>query len=457
MFANPCRILWVSIALVALPASALDRVEILIADSARAYLESDPYDAEKVPATWIAGVDTFTASVSYRGAYSLQNLLKDPTGPRNWKVKTAKATPYRSLREWNFNLETHLRQKLSLDLFTAAAVPALPARHVVLHVNGKRQGTYIEFPDPDNKPWLAATFGSDSGDLYKAATDIPGSPAYFGELTDLGDHDSGYWRHYQKKTNDEGPDSLDYRRLREFIVWVNRSTDAQFERELPARFDLGRFLRYLVVANFSGHWDGYPNRGKNYWLYWNPADGRWNVLPWDIDATFQSETWCLDNMGPKAGLFFMEWPDRYCPNSKETRSRPLLERVMKVAAWKHMYIGEYQKALRTYLSETAMLKRLDSLDALVKPELTTSERTAFAQARTDMRNFIAVRTDYVSPLLAAYPPYDPTPAGVTRRAAPVVATTEGPWMDVRGRKLSGLDGAPAGVWRRGVEVRAIVR
>lgn len=457
MLANPGQILCLALTLAAIPASALDRVEIRIADSSRAYLESDPYDAEKVPATWIAGTDTFSASVSYRGAYSLQGLLKDPTGPRNWKLKTAKATPYRSLREWNFNLETHLRQKMSLDLYAAADVPAMPARHVVLHVNGKRQGTYIEFPDPDNKPWLAATFGSDSGDLYKGATDIPGQPAFFGELTDLGDHDSGYWGHYQKKTNDAGLDSLNYRRLREFIVWVNRSSDAEFETGLPRRLDLGRFLRYLVVANFTGHWDGYPNRGKNYWLYWNPADGRWNVLPWDVDGTFQSDPWCLNNMGPKAGLFFMEWPEKYCPNSRETRSRPLLERVMKVPAWKRMYIGEYQKALRTYLAEAPMLARLDSLDALVKPDLTTSERTAFAQARTDMRNFIAVRTDHVASLLAAYPAYDPTPAGVTRRAAPVVAPPEGPWMDVRGRKLSGLDGAPAGVWRRGVEVRAIVR
>jgi len=457
MHASPSRILPILIALAAWPASALDHVEIRIADSSLAYLESDPYDADKVPATWIAGADSFAASVSYRGAYSLQNLLKVAGGPRNWKVKTAKATPYRSLREWNFNLETHLRQKLSLDLYAAASVPVLPGRHVVLSVNGKRQGTYVEFPDPDNKPWLAATFGSDSGDLYKAATDIPEHPAYFGELTDLGDQDSGYWGHYQKKTNDNGLDSLDYSRLREFIVWVNRSSDADFEKGLPERFDLNAFLRYLVVTNFTSQWDGYPNRGKNFWLYLNPADGRWSMIPWDIDATFQSTPWCLDNMGPSAGLFFMEWPAKYCPNALETRSRPLLERVMKVPAWKRMYIGEYQKALRTYLSEAPMLARLDSLDALMQPELTTSERTAFAQARADMRTYIAARTDRVAALLAAFPAYDPTPATVSRRAAASPSPSRGPWTDARGRKLSSLDGAPAGVWRRGTETRAIVR
>lgn len=435
---------------------ALDRVEIRISDSARAVLEANPYYADKVPATWIAGGDTTSAAVSYRGAYSLRSQLEVPNGPRNWKVKTAKATPYRSLREWNFNAEPHLRQRLALDLYAAASVPALPSRNVELFVNGKRQGAYLEFPDPDNKPWLARTFGSDSGDLYKAATDIPGSPAYFGELTDLGNADSSYWKHYQKKSNNDGPDSIDYTRLREFIVWVNRSSDLEFEQGLLSRFDLYAFLRYLVVANFSSHWDGYPNRGKNYWLYHDPSDGRWRILPWDVDGSFQSEPWCLDNMGPTSGLFFMEWPRNYCPNSRETRSRPLLERIFKVEAWKRMYIGEYQKALATYLNETAILKRLDSLEALLQPALSSSERTNYSDARTDMRAYIAKRTDHVAGLLAKYPTYEPTPVGVVRR---VVAkqTSHGPWIDVRGRKLTDLDKAPSGIWRRLGETRAIVR
>lgn len=443
------------VSLVVRSTHALDRVEIRISDSARGVLEADPYWSDKVPATWIAGSESTAVAVSYRGAYTLQSQLRIPDGPRNWKVKTPKVSPYRGLREWNFNAETHLRQKLSLDLFSAASVPALPSRNVLLYVNGKRQGTYLEFPDPDNKVWLASTFGSDAGDLYKAATDIPGSLAFFGELTDRGDQDSSYWRHYQKKSNNDGPDSLDYTRLREFIVWVNRSTDLEFEQGLLARFDLHAFLRYLVVANFSSHWDAYPNRGKNFWLYHDPSDGRWRLLPWDVDGTFQSEPWCLDNMGPTSGLFFMEWPVRYCPNARETRSRPLLERVFRVEAWKRMYIGEYQKALGTYLNETAILKRLDSLEGAMQPALSSSERPSFDDARSDMRAYIAERTDHVAALLAKYPTYDPTPLGVTRRGS-VRPVATGPWIDVRGRKSSNLDQAPSGIWRRLGETRAIV-
>jgi len=428
--------------------AALDPVEILISSTDQAYLEADPYDADKVPASWISGPDTIAASVSYRGAYSLRNLMLAPDGRRNWKLKTPKTSPYRGYREWNYNLEPHLRQKLSLDLYAAAGVAATPSRHVTLSVNGARSGTYLEFPDPDNKDWLAKTWGSAAGDLYKAATDLPDHPAFFGELTDLGDSDSAYYRHYQKKTNNDGVDSLDYSNLREFVVWLNRSTDAEFEQGLLARFDLYAFLRYLVVSNYVGHWDGYPNRGKNFWLYRTPSDGIWHLFPWDVDASFQSTLFCLDNMGVSAGLFFMAWPANYCGNVLETRMRPLFERVMAVPAWREMYLGEYQKALGTYLEKTALLKRVDSLEALVKPGLASWETSDFNKSQTDIRNFISKRNAFLGAELAKYPSYDPPPVPVYDKIR-LARPSKGPWLDFRGRPLSvDLSKAPPGVYSR---------
>lgn len=436
--------------------SALNRVEILVDPADIAYLESDPYFADKVPARFLSAGDSFQATASYRGAYSLRTLLLDRHGPRNWKVKTAKETPYRGYREWNFNLEPHLRQKLTLDLMAAAGVPAMPARHVALSVNGVRSGTYLEFPDPDNKAWLEATWGSAAGDLYKAATDIPGNPAFFGELTRLGGNDSDYHRHYQKKTNNSGADSLNYSALRQWIEWIDSSSDAEFERGLPERFEVHAFIRYLVVANFVGHWDGYPNRGKNYWLYRDPSSGKWNIIPWDMDATFGTGKNCLDNMGVSAGLFFMNWPKTYCPNKLETKSRPLFERVMKIEAWRRMYLGEYQKALTTYLEKSSLDRRVDSLENLVKGALVDSETVRFPKAQAEIRDFLNRRSQVVRELLSGYPAYDPTPVGV-RTKPPTLRVPTGPWLDLRGRIVP--DGqmrcAPPGIYWRGTERRIV--
>jgi hypothetical protein len=456
MFSIAPMLRWLLVLGIGHTALGLDRVDLLIEASDKAYLEANPFDAEKVPASWITGGDTIAAAVSYRGAYSLRTLLTDTLGRRNWKVKTPKQHLYNGYREWNFNLEPHLRQKLSLDLFAAARVPAMPARHVSLYVNTQRSGTYLEFPDPDNKNWLAATWGSAAGDLFKAATDIPGSPAFFGETTDLGSHDSDYYAHYQKKTNNDSLDSLDYSRLRRFLMWVNQSSDTEFEQGLAARFDLHAFLRYLVVVNFVGHWDGYPNRGKNYWLYQSPSDSVWHLFPWDVDATFQGTALCLDNMGPTAGLFFMEWPRTYCPNKLETKERPLFERVMKVDAWRRMYLGEYQTALTTYLDKTALVRRIDSLESLVAPDMSAREKTDFVKSQNDIRTYLAKRTEFVSAELSKYPSYAPTPVGVGNRSLRAKPTTQG-WIDLHGRRFptDRLRDAPPGIYRNGTRQRVV--
>jgi len=432
-------------------------VEILIGATERAALEANPYKSAKVPATWIADGDTFLVSASYRGAYSLMNLMAVPNGPRNWKVKTEKIAPYRGYREWNFNQETHIRQKLAKDLYAAANVPIQPSRHVVLYVNGVRSGVYLEFPDPDNKEWLKETWGSAAGDLFKAATDIPGDTAFFGELTDLGNNDSDYFLHYQKKLNKDGADSLDYSRLRRFITWANRSSDAEFESGLAARFDVQTFIRYLVVSNFIGFWDGYPNRGKNYWLYQNPLDSVWSFLPWDVDATFETTASCLNNMGTSAGLFFMTWPRNYCGNTRETQERPLFERIMAVNAWREMYLGEYQKAMKTYLEATALLRHADSLGSLVEEDLEGLEATTFSKSQTDIRNFITSRALFVSNLLSTYPAYGPTTSAIPRTTLPH-QDRSGDWIDLRGRRIPSANthAPPPGIYWRGTEKRVIL-
>jgi len=386
----------------------LERVELLINPSDKAILEANPYFSDKVPATWIADGDTIPVSVSYRGAYSLKNLLTVANGPRNWKVKTSKTMTYRGLREWNFNLENHLREKMALDLYAAAGVISLPARHVEFYVNGIRSGIYLEFPDPDNKEWMTTAWGSSDGDLYKAATDIPGVPAFFGETTYLGDNDTNYYKHYQKKTNNDSIDSLDYSSIREFLTWVNQSTDSEFAQGLEARFDVPTFIRYLVVSNFAGHWDGFPNRGKNFWLYQSSVDSKWHFIPWDVDATFQPITYCLNNMGANAGLFFMNWPANYCPSTPETKARPLFTRMMAIEKWHNMYLGEYQKALSSYLSETVVNQHLDSLEALLLPaELNGEESYDFSYNMDQMRSFLDSRYSNVTTLLEPFPIYDP--------------------------------------------------
>lgn len=454
-FANTIRPALLACVLAA-PTWCLDSVAIVAEPADIATLEANPYGSDKIPASLFADDTTLPASASYRGAYSLLTQLLEPDGPRNWKVKLPKGSAWREYREWNFNVEPHIRHKLARDLFAAASVPTQDSRHVKLSVNRKPGHIFLAFPDPDDKAWIRKHWPGAGGDLYKAATDLPDDTAWFGELTDLGDADSNYWRHYQKKLNNDGADSLDYSRLRRFIVWINRSTDEEFRQGLRERFDLDRFLRYLVVSNFIGHWDGYPNRGKNYWLYQDPADSVWSMIPWDVDASFQTGAACLNNMGTNAGLFFMSWPRNYCGNKKETKERPLFERIFAVEEWKNRYIGEYQKAMTTYLDQATLLARVDSLGALLQGVGQRKEDSLIKVSQSDIRTFIAKRTTTVKALLAAHPAYEGTSAAKTR--ATIRPLVRGDWTDVRGRRIPSdrMRSAPPGIYRRGAEIRVVL-
>lgn len=49
-------------------------------------------------------------------------------------------------------------------------------------------------------------------------------------------------------------------------------------------FDLDGYFRYRAIVEAVHHYD--TGQGKNYFYYDNPRNGRWTVLPWDVDITW---------------------------------------------------------------------------------------------------------------------------------------------------------------------------
>jgi spore coat protein CotH len=361
-------------------------------------LEADPFEAADVTGTFIDGSGTRFegVSINFRGAYRLQNLIRSGNPQRNWKVKFSKERMYRSRREWNLNYEPHLRQKLTYDLMKFAGVRCAEARHVLLLVNGEPHGLYLEYEDPDSKDFLEDRFGDRSGDLYKAATDLPGQTPYFATTEYLGDLDEDYFFHWQKKTNNDLlPD--DYSKLRAFLGALNGTADADMEGFLSANFDVEKFIRFLAVGNFVSHWDGLPQRPKNYWLYNVPAAGRWVFIPWDLDATFEVETYGLNPMGTGASVFYqLDAHQGYQMSRGEGTERPLVRRMLKIPAIRARYVQNYQAALGSYLNESYLLSRIDALESLLEEHASSGDRETLSESSDTMRNFVSERFERVS-------------------------------------------------------------
>ncbi len=388
-----------------IPAS-VPTVRLTVAQSDVALLEAAPFADQDVPGAFqdSEGRSYDALDVHYRGAYALQSLMQSGAAQRNWKLKFAKEQKYRARREWNYTYEPHLRQKLAYDLMHLAGVRLPSARHVVLFVNGVDMGLYLEYEDPDDKSFLKAQFGDASGDVYKAARDIPNQPRYFATLELLGATDQDYFFHYDKKTNNDAGNASDYSQLRAFIEELNTLPDAQFSDWLNAHFDVPKLLSYLVVANFISHWDGYPHRPKNYWLYQIPSAGRWVFLPWDMDGTFQSKKFTLNAMGTSASVFYQfAATEPYGGHPEEGTERPLVRRAMQQPTLRAAYVARYRAALATFLAKDALLMRIDALAALLSPLLSGKQAADFNAATQDMRRFVSEKSANVAAELALEP------------------------------------------------------
>lgn len=160
---------------------------------------------------------------------------------------------------------TRARTCLAYDLFAKAGVPAPRCNLAHVVVNGEDLGTYSNV-EPIKKPMLARNFGDDTGNLYE------------GQLIDLVEQDEPK---FELKTNEQAAERSDLHRL---IAAAGASSP--FPERLAELLDIERFRDFWAMETLTGHWDGYAGNRNNFYLYDNPATGRFEFIPWGTDGAF---------------------------------------------------------------------------------------------------------------------------------------------------------------------------
>ena len=107
------------------------------------------------------------------------------------------------------------------------------------------------------------------------------------------------------------------------ITWLTafgRPADAQFFSETTALMDVSEWLRAAAIETLFGIGDTYITGGTphNAFFYRKPSDGRWNLLPYDMDFTF--------NLGTTSTMFPSSDMNKLMQNSANMR-----------AYWSHVY------------------------------------------------------------------------------------------------------------------------
>ncbi len=238
-------------------------------------------------------------------------------------------------------------------------IPAPRTNYFRLHFNGTYWGLYILVEQP-NKSYLRQWYADDEGTRYKG--DRPGGAAVgTSRLNWLGATPSLYYNSYEAKTPTHQNVWTD---LVNMIDKLNNTPAGTFKAEAERVIDIDQTLWYLALNNLLINSDDYMGAGHNYYMYFNPADGRMNMLPWDLNESFGVH-------GPSTN----PWTYSTLQNATNT-GYPLVQRILGVPEWRELYWAHYRVAMRRWMDWTNVLGPLNDsfqnrirADVLADPNL----------------------------------------------------------------------------------------
>lgn len=287
---------------------------------------------------------------------------------------------------------SQLREALAYSVYRAADVPAPRTAFVELYltVPGKHDRvllglyTFIENVDP---VFLNDRFGNGKGMLLK--------PEGIQNLPYLGPDWEPYQELYRPKAK---ADTKAQKRLIALTRLVNFADDAEFNKRIERYLDVDEFLRYAAACSAMTNIDSFLGFGHNYFLYLNPKDDRFAIVPWDLNNTFGgivmfggvdsivewsvSKPWLGGNRLTERLFAVPKYEKAYRKHLAALASGHCTVEKM------HAEIERMQKAIGPALGREA--------DKQIKPAMGTGGMAAFLGKPADLKDFVKRRAESLS-------------------------------------------------------------
>ena len=297
-----------------------------------------------------------------RGQFS----LRESGAKKPWKIDTdayIDGQEYYNLRQLmllnSIGDPTLLREKLAYEMMRFAGLPASHVAYVELWIDitddsgpATFWGIYTLVERVDNK-YLNNRFGRDSqgGNLYKAshAQRGPMDLVYYGENIASYPTQNGQYA-YGKMNNQAEADYSDIVNLCRVVDGTQYASAAELAQALEGVINVDAFLRYMAVITILDNWDSYPYTGNNYYLFKNPASGRFEWIPWDLAWGENSQ----------AGLF-------PTPGAGLVERAPLVDQVFGVESYRSRYLAYIDLLLRYWFTEENVSGQVERFHRLIAP------------------------------------------------------------------------------------------
>ncbi|RED64158.1 CotH kinase family protein [Cohnella lupini] len=238
---------------------------ITISDAASWELEKNLWNDEFVPAKMTVNGVAVSVKIRHRGGHT-RDYPK-----RSYEVVNKNQTVHYNAE---FDDPSAIRNALSFAFFPMIGVPTQKAKHVLLKMNGRSLGVYLEIEAVERSFFRKRKIGASS--LFYAVNNradfglySPDSDRLKSSLT------SGYEHRFG--------DSSEKVKLAAFIKGINVRNGKQAESFIRSRLDVSNYLRWLTGAVLTGNYDGFE---QNYAIYRSGGTDKFRMIPWDYEGTW---------------------------------------------------------------------------------------------------------------------------------------------------------------------------
>lgn len=259
----------------------------------------------EVPATFVAKGVVYDVTVRHQGSrwnrrngstinFDCPSHRNDGRAQvRSWRIRFPSYRKHDGIDILILQKQAGWPQHVSFRMFELAGVPAPRTTWAQLRINGcdyNNDAFQIERPGHD----LVARWFGEIGDLFKSQgyTGDEGPWSWGDERLILGNkfgfsQAERYEYTYNRKTRDWINQPGDGRSdvVESLIIGLHEARENGREalrQYLLEHFDVDLTLRYICTINYVGTFD---DMFQNHFLYRKAEDGKWCVLPWDMDNT----------------------------------------------------------------------------------------------------------------------------------------------------------------------------
>ena len=283
-------------------------IEITLGPDQMAAITALPFEFTEGQVT-IDGEDIGSIGVRIKGKYgTYRDITQKPSLKLDFN-RYQEGYRFLGLEKLNLNNSivdcSYIKDRVSQQVFGQVGLPSLRTGFATVTVNGADYGLYVTVEAPDDR-WLNRTFDQNEGNFYDGKYLMSDDWSWY-TFVDFSAGLDDYFR------LDEGTDVglADIKAITAALASWNGVDDGY--TALDGLLDWDEVLLHLAVEQWLGQNDGYALNQNNYFIYFDPSDGRARMTTWDLDYTYlHAEDWGYSWKSPRGALAGACYKDDAC-------------------------------------------------------------------------------------------------------------------------------------------------